>query len=356
MIMKTHMTVEELNELAQRIFDKFGFSEEEGEVMTEEIVEAQCRGLASHGASLIIDVVEHFRKLPPSGPIEIVKDGPSTAYIRGNGNIGSIVSKRAMDMAMEKAEATGFGLVASSNITPFLIGSYNPLRAAKRGLIGVNWTATAGPGEVAPHGSMDHFLSVDPISIAVPTANEPIVLDMTWIAAGGAPHLTLAAYQKLGTPLPSDWALDKDGKPTTDATTAIESGTILPIGGARGSGFMIMLHLLAQALVGEQRENETGEYTIEGAMTTTIHVAAKPDVFVSRELFLNTLSLHAATITKARPRPGFKEVLLPGQRGDKARRVSLEKGFPILDVVLQDKDTEEPYIPRHVYDRLMGML
>lgn len=356
MFAKSHITVQELNDLAKQIFAKAGFTPEESDVLADEIVEAQCRGLSSHGASLIIDVVQHFTTIEPSGPIEVVKETSSSAFIRGNGNVGSIVSVRAMDLAMKKAEDSGFGIVGTSNITPFLIGSYNPLRAARKGLIGINWTATAGPGEVAPWGGRDHFLSIDPVSIALPTAADPIVLDMTWIASGGAPHLTIPAYKELGKKLPEGWALDTDGNPTTDPDEALESGVILPFGGPRGSGMMIMLHLLAQGLVGETRENTSGEYTIEGAMTTTIFVAARPDAFVSSEEFARVVSLHAATVTNSRPAPGFDEVLLPGQRGDKSRAIALAKGFPIRESVLLDKDSKEPYIPRDVYERLLELV
>ena len=208
---------------------------------------------------------------------------------------------------------------------------------------------------MAPYGSKDAFLPVDPISIAMPTAEQPIVLDMTWISAGGAPHISIPSYKERGLPLPEGWAIDKDGNPTTDPDKAIDSNAILPFGGQRGSGFMIMLHLLAQGLVGELRENVTGGYTVEGAMTTTIYIAARPDAFVSNDLFKSTVSHHGATINNANPRPGFDEVLLPGQRGDRSREIAIKNGFSIRDSLILDKDSREPYIPRDAYEHLLTL-
>lgn len=355
MPINSHLTVKELRSLVFRAFTKNGFDEEEAEAMTEEIVESQCRGLASHGPMLVPYIIEAFPEVEKTGPIEVVKETASTALVQGNGNNGSLVCLRSMDIAIEKSKKTGFGIVASSNVTPFLVAATNPLRAANEGLIGVNWTATAAPGEVAPYGSKDPFMTVDPICIALPTSKSPIVLDMTWIESGGAPHIALQSFKDRGLALPDGWALDKEGNPTNDPDKAIESYTVLPIGGVRGSGFMVMLHLLAQGLVGELRENKHGGeniYAMEEAMTTTIYIAARPGVFVSDDVFKSTVSLHGDTINRASPRPGFDEVLLPGQRGDRSREIAFEKGFPIRDVVLVDKDSKEPYLTREVYEML----
>ena len=129
---ESHITVEELRDLTLRVFARAGFGEEESEAMTEEIVEAQCRGLTSHGVALIPYVVEYFPEVKSTGPIEVVSETASTAFIQGNGNNGSVVSRRSMDMAIEKAGKTGFGIVASSNVSPFMVAATNPLRAAKK--------------------------------------------------------------------------------------------------------------------------------------------------------------------------------------------------------------------------------
>ena len=49
----------------------------------------------------------------PSPEIRVVKEGPTTAMLTGDGGLGIIVAKRAMEMAMEKAAEHGVAVVTT---------------------------------------------------------------------------------------------------------------------------------------------------------------------------------------------------------------------------------------------------
>jgi (2R)-3-sulfolactate dehydrogenase (NADP+) len=49
--------------------------------------------------------------------------------------------------------------------------------------------------------------------------------------------------------IPEDWAIDSDGKPTSDPKKAL-AGAMLPIGDAKGSALALMVEILAAGLTG----------------------------------------------------------------------------------------------------------
>ena len=182
---------------------------------------------------------------------------------------------------MQKAEASGIGLVGVSNHAPFLLGSYNPVRAAEKGFIAIHWTGTRGEPLVVPAGGADPILPVGPISIAIPSEDgEPIVLDMAWAAASGAPQMAIPYYEQIGKPLPEGWAVTKEGLPTTNPKEALE-GAILAIGGAKGAGMLAVLDIMARGLLGEIEGKISIQacWSLSFALTSLFHRRSSPAQF-----------------------------------------------------------------------------
>ena len=110
----------------------------------------------------------------------------------------------------------------------------------------IGFACTNLKGKIAPFGSAEPYMGTNPISVAAPSDDLPVVLDMapSVVALG---KLILA--QKLGKSIPEGWALDKDGRPTTDPAAG-RAGSLVPIGGAKGSGLAIMVDVLCGILSG----------------------------------------------------------------------------------------------------------
>lgn len=118
-------------------------------------------------------------------------------------------------------------------------------RLAEQGLVAMLFANT--PGAIAPWGGSKPVFGTNPIAFAAPLAGrEPVVIDMALSKVARGP--IVAARQK-GQPIPEGWALDVDGKPTTDAEAAL-AGTMVPLGDAKGATLAMMVEILAAALVG----------------------------------------------------------------------------------------------------------
>lgn len=118
-------------------------------------------------------------------------------------------------------------------------------RLAEQGLVALLFANT--PGAIAPWGGSKPVFGTNPIAFAAPLAGrEPVVIDMALSKVARGP--IVAARQK-GESIPEGWALDVDGKPTTDAATAL-AGTMVPLGDAKGATLAMMVEILAAALVG----------------------------------------------------------------------------------------------------------
>ena len=317
-------SVEEFADLCRKIYRKHGFSEEEIEACTEEVVEAQCTGRLSHGAAFIPRIQLSGLKKEKAGTIQIIKETPISAYIMGNNNAGPLVAKRAMDVAIEKAKKNRVGIVGVNNKFSFILASHNPLRAAKQGLIGINLHATTP--FVAPWGSAEPVIGTNPIGIAIPSNEGPIVLDM---ATSAIPVTEVARRKKLGLKIPEGVAISKDGITTTDPEEALE-GAVLPFGEYKGSGLGIIIQLLGGAFVGA----EVREFPrIKRGM---IFIAMQCDLFTPKEQFLTDVSMYISEVRNSRVRPGFTEVLLPGEPEDRLRLKAQHEGIEIEDLLYDE--------------------
>ncbi len=118
-------------------------------------------------------------------------------------------------------------------------------RLAEQGLVAMLFANT--PGAIAPWGGSKPVFGTNPIAFAAPLAGrEPVVIDMALSKVARGP--IVAARQK-GESIPEGWALDVDGKPTTDAAAAL-AGTMVPLGDAKGATLAMMVEILSAALVG----------------------------------------------------------------------------------------------------------
>lgn len=116
---------------------------------------------------------------------------------------------------------------------------------AERGLVALMFANA--PASMAPWGGRRPLFGTDPIAFACPTeGGHPVVVDVSLsrVARGKI----MAARQK-NEPIPEGWALDADGRPTTDAAAAM-AGTMIPLGDAKGTALALMVELMCAGLTG----------------------------------------------------------------------------------------------------------
>ncbi|MBI2872110.1 MAG: Ldh family oxidoreductase [Chloroflexi bacterium] len=221
---------------------------QDAETVSEILVEADLRGVDSHGVTRLGGYVQMIRSgiINPRPKIQVVKETPSTAVIDGDKAFGMPVAKRAMEMTLDKAKQVGLAGVTARNMSHTGMVGFYTMMAASRGMVGM--AMNNGPTIVPPFGGITPNLSTNPMSVAFPAGKEePIVLDMaTTVVAGG--KFRLAA--KKGLPIPKEWALDRSGVPTDDPNEAIEHGFFQWAGGYKGFGLATMVEVLGGVLSG----------------------------------------------------------------------------------------------------------
>ena len=229
-----------------RAFTAAGLPADDAQTLANLMVEADLRGSDTHGVIRLPLYVRRIRAggVNPAPNIRVVSDRPSAALIDGDNGMGHLVMRRAAELAIEKAKATGVGWVGarmSNHAGPAALYVTMPL---KHDMIGL-YFAVGSSNHLPPWGGSESLLGTNPMAVAVPAEQEPpIVLDMS---------PTVAAYGKVrlkaqrGEPMPVGWMIDREGKPLTDPKRADE-GHLLPIGDYKGSGLSLIIGLLAGAL------------------------------------------------------------------------------------------------------------
>jgi L-2-hydroxycarboxylate dehydrogenase (NAD+) len=244
-----------LTEFSVQALQKVGVPEEDARITAQILVEADLRGIDSHGVAhlapfYIKRIKNGFINVRPQ--IKIISNNVSTAVVDGDGGLGFVVGYRAMKYAMDMAENSGAGFVTVRNSTHYGAGAYYSMMALPHDMIGISLTQ-GGLGVVAP-GSRGKGVGLNVISVAVPAGREaPFVLDMaTGVVAAG--KLEIAARN--GSPIPEGWAVDIDGNPVTEVKAV--TGGILPLGctpelGAyKGFGLTLLVDILCSVLSGTE--------------------------------------------------------------------------------------------------------
>lgn len=311
--------IEALRSATRRAIAAQGFNAADTEIILEIILYAQLRGNNQNvikllGAGMPAD--------PAAREIKIAKDTKLSALIDGGWNQGMVVVARATGLAIEKAQAHGFGIVGTrrSNSPTGAIGYF--VRAiADAGLIG--FVCSGSMELMAMHGSYEPFFGTNPLAIGIPTAGNPIVFDMATAAiAWYGIHLAQAE----GRSIPEGVAYDRDGQITTDPAAAL-AGAIKAFGGYKGAALALIVEVLTRPLVGAVRD-EAGKKRDWGNLVFAIDPELLADDLASFQAGVSDL---LARLKRLRRLPGVEEILAPGERGDRIHERIMAAGEIEMD-------------------------
>ncbi len=233
--------------LVKEILRKLGASEEDCELVAEATIDADLKGFTSHGLGrfpqYIVSIDAGTINLKDN--ITIEKETPAIALINGNSGFGQAVSYKAMQIAIKKAKEIGIGCVGVHNSNHFgVTGFYSDL-ALRENCIGIV-IANTDPA-IAPLGAKKALIGTNPLALGVPSETY-ISVDM---ATSATARGKIIEAKRKGLEIPDDWALDKDGKPTTDPEEAL-NGSLLPFGRFKGYALAVMIEILTGPLVGAE--------------------------------------------------------------------------------------------------------
>jgi L-2-hydroxycarboxylate dehydrogenase (NAD+) len=331
----------DLYDFTNAVLRAIGLGVAAAEVTARVLVASDVRGIASHGVARLayyVTMIETGAIDPRAAPV-VVRESATTAVRDARNGMGHPVGVQAMTLAMDKAARHDTGIITVRQSNHYGIAGYYAMLALERDMIGLSLTNTHPV--VAPTGGRQPTYGTNPIAIAVPTAGSvPFVLDM---ATSVVPRGRLEVAARRHVPLALGWALDAQGRETTNPEDAL-AGALLPLGGGvltsgyKGYGLATAIEILAAVLPGALYGPLVSPMWTEGSPSNlgqffmAINVAAFDDPPAFKERVRDLLQR-----LKESPRADdAMEILVAGEKEQRATIAARAQGVPLDDAVVSD--------------------
>jgi L-2-hydroxycarboxylate dehydrogenase (NAD+) len=237
-----------LEQLSYNILKACNVPQDDAQIIVNSILYAHTRGKGTHGVGRMPIYVRKIKEglMSAETQLSIVKDSPVVSVYDANHGFGQVAAHKGMEYALDKADKHGVGVVGINNSNSFGTAGFILELAYERQMIGLLFS-NASPA-IAPSGGNKPLFGTNPIGYVFPNrkGEPPIVLDMATSVAARS-KIRMAAAN--GETIPFGWALDSNGKPTTDPIEALK-GSMLAIGDHKGYGLSLAVDILAGLLTG----------------------------------------------------------------------------------------------------------
>jgi LDH2 family malate/lactate/ureidoglycolate dehydrogenase len=288
------------------------------------LLEADLRGVASHGMLRLPRIVRRIE----SGATDPRSTGTHAwrrdgfLSVDGGRGLGPVVANAAIRALEKRVGRTGIAVAAVRNANHIGMLGYYAERAAKRGFSMI--ALSTSEALVHPWGGGRAMIGTNPVAIGQPVGGgEVFMMDVaTSTVSMGEIH----DHANRGAAIPEGWALDAEGRPTTNAAAA-KLGAIAPMAGPKGYALGLGLELLVSALAGAAIGRD-----VAGTLDDT-SVCNKGDVFILIDGPAMDLRPYLAELRSERPAQGFERVLIPGERGRGSRARRLAEGLDLPDAL-----------------------
>ena len=333
-----------IRDLCKESYMKVGFTEEESDIITDVILLSDLYGIESHG----VQRMAMYHKGIRSGMMkvgvepELVFETPVSATIDARAAMGQLAAHKGMEMAIDKAQKSGMGMVVVRNSNHYGIAGYYAKMASDRGLLGLSFTNSVAI-MVPTYGSMP-MIGSNPIACAMPAEPHDFFFDASTTVVT---HGKLEVYKKLDKPLPQGWAIDEKGEGSDDAARVIENiagktgGGVLPVGGAgeihgghKGYGYGMMAEIFSSIMA----MGMTSNHCLKDGVDACSHgfVAIDPGVFGDREIIKNHLSAYLREIRDSQKAAGADRIYTHGEKEAEAMRDRMENGILVNKGTLEE--------------------
>ena len=317
-----------------KIFKKFGLNQDHAKISAKALINAELVGAYGHGLSRLKMYCDRISKkvINPKPKIKIKKISQSISHIDADDSIGFVAADLAIKKAILNAKKTGIGLVAVRNSGHYGLSGYYAEQAVKKNLVTMIYTNA--PPAIAPHGAIKSLFGTNPICFGTPSGSKaPFILD-TSISMINRGKIRFAS--KNNQKLPIGVALDKFGKPTTDANKALK-GVQLPIAGFRGSGLAWMVDILSGVLTGGNHAGKVKDPFEDFSGPQNIghlFITFKTNLFVKD--YNNRIKENIKKVKLLPKVKGVKEIMYPGQNKYKRYKMNLNKEIKISKIIKEE--------------------
>ena len=310
-------------------------SRQDGSLLADTLVVADLGGVHSHG---VLRVAEYVKKLTvqgvdPNGRPRVTTDSGACLVVSGGNSMGQIGAAFAMTEVIPRAGQYGMAAAAICDSNHCGAVGYFAEMALDHDMIGIA-TTNALP-TMAPWGGAEKILGINPLAVAIPAGDEkPVIYDA---AFSGSSHGKIRIYQQRGSEIPGDWALDSQGRPTTDPAAAID-GLLLPIGGFKGAGLAMVMGILSSMLSGASYGTELGNMEDGPKAGKDGHFVAaiKIEAFEKIHRFKSRVDGAIRQIHACELAPGFDRTYAPGEMELLKREHYSRDGIPLNSTTLDE--------------------
>jgi LDH2 family malate/lactate/ureidoglycolate dehydrogenase len=317
-----------LRQSVTQIFQKVGMQADIAEAVANALVDADMMGHGTHGVALVqwyLDAIA-AGNMNLQGQPTVVADHGACITWNGNKLPGAWLLSKAIDLAIERVKTAGVvTLVMANSHHTGALAVYMP-RLTELGLMSVLACSAPPTRGIAPFGGTKALLSPNPLAAGIPTAGDPVLLDIS------ASITTLNSTRQLiarGEKYPGMWAIDADGNPTDDPQVVMSGGgTLLPTGGLdhghKGYGMALLIEALTQGLPGYGRIDQPG-----GILMGVYLQVIDPNAFAGREAYTRQTTWLVEQCHSNPPRPGVEKVRVPGEQAMVKKRDAATRGVPV---------------------------
>jgi LDH2 family malate/lactate/ureidoglycolate dehydrogenase len=316
------LSMAEATALGARALHHLGFPEDEVRIIVDQLIDNALCGYPFASLPRILAIAQDTKTQRPRQAVRVVHDTPVSALLDGGNNVGYVAVYRAVQVAIDKAQAQHFAVVGVYNSYYSGRNAYYMEQIVNAGLVGMH--LASGQPRVIPPGGTRPALGTNPLCFGFPSAHGPVIFDMGTASLQWG-EVLLHAY--LGLPLPAGIGLDKDGRPTCDAQEMVLGG-VLPFGGHKGYGLSFVVQamgLLAGAALARGQVQDYG----------FLFLAFDPGLLIPAEQFKQQVS-DLIDCLKATPRQaGVEAIRLPSERAFRERERRRVEGIVVARQVIE---------------------
>lgn len=323
----THFTLQALEALTLRALVNAGANDNMAKTTARALVDADAQGMASHGVARALQYAAHLQNGRADGNAvpEVIHAKGGAALVDAHSGLAFPACALAVEEGVRRARESGVAFVGVTNSHHFGVAAYHLQAIAAQRMVALAFGNS--PSAMPAAGGRTPLFGTNPIAAMFPRRGvAPLSIDLSLSQAARGKVMVAA---KKGQPIPLGWALDKAGKPTTDAKAALE-GSMLAVGGAKGAMLALIVELLVTSLTGAAIGFEASSFFVPEGNRPRLGQAflvIDPGALAGLDTYFDRVETLVAAML------ADEGVRLPGDRRRALAAASLTEGVDIEDGV-----------------------
>lgn len=326
----------DLQRIAEQLAVHAGVAGEDAKIFANVLIDADVRGTSTHGLSRLGIYLERIGRglIDPKATLTIERSHGSVLSVDAGNGLGQVQAMKTLSLLKPLARTNGVAAATIRNSQHFGAVSYYCNRAAEAEMILLAMT-NCEPA-MSPTGGYEPFFGTNPIAASFPRKNGPAVkVDLaTSVVARG----NIIAANRKKERIPEGWALSPSGEPTTDAAEALK-GTVLTMAGHKGYALALMVEVFSGVLSGAAIGSDVGSmYKDLDRKQDVGHFFCLFDIgaFMDTDRFDDRMESMANRLKANKLRAGAEEILIPGERSERAAAMNEQHGVPLGDETIAE--------------------